>query len=37
MAHGTGKLVHMDGDVYEGDWANDMANGHGIYTHTGGA
>lgn len=37
MAHGKGKLVHMDGDIYEGDWGKDMANGQGTYTHTGGA
>ena len=29
--------IHVDGDVYEGDWANDKANGYGIYTHNNGA
>jgi hypothetical protein len=27
----------VDGDVYEGEWENDMANGIGSYTHFGGA
>jgi hypothetical protein len=29
MANGKGKLVHADGDTYEGDWLNDKANGNG--------
>lgn len=37
MNHGHGTLVHFDGDIYDGDWAYDMANGKGKYTHaTGG-
>ena len=36
-AHGQGKFVHVDGDVYEGEWANDKANGFGTYTHVNGA
>jgi len=27
----------MDGDIYEGEWFNDMANGKGNYIHSGGA
>jgi hypothetical protein len=23
MAHGKGRLIHSDGDVYEGEWLND--------------
>ena len=30
-------LIHVDGDVYEGDWANGKANWYGIYTHNNGA
>jgi len=26
-ANGNGKLVHADGDVYEGEWRNDKAEG----------
>jgi len=26
-ACGEGKLIHPDGDVYEGEWLNDKANG----------
>jgi hypothetical protein len=33
--HGKGKMVHADGDMYEGDWEFDMANGIGTYTHSG--
>ena len=32
-ANGEGKFVHLDGDVYEGSWRNDRANGIGIYQH----
>ena len=34
--HGNGQLVHADGDIYDGEWAYDMANGFGTYTHSGG-
>jgi hypothetical protein len=23
MANGKGRLIHADGDVYEGEWKND--------------
>ena len=36
-ANGQGRLIHADGDVYEGDWKNDKAHGFGIYTHMDGA
>ena len=27
MANGYGRLVHAEGDVYEGEWTEDKANG----------
>ena len=30
-------LVHAEGDVYEGQWSNGMANGEGIFIHESGA
>ena len=30
---GRGRLIHADGDVYEGDWLNDKAHGKGVYIH----
>ena len=29
--------MHADGDIYEGDWLDDSANGLGAYTHVNGA
>jgi len=29
--------VHADGDVYEGEWINDKAEGKGTYSHANGA
>ena len=26
MAHGKGRLIHSDADVYEGEWENDKGN-----------
>ena len=45
MANGKGRLIHADGDVYEGEWKNDkgsisfycIAHGQGVYTHMDGA
>ena len=37
MANGIGRLIHADGDVYEGEWKNDKAHGSGVYKHTDGA
>lgn len=37
MANGHGRLIHADGDVYEGYWLNDKANGKGTYRHLDGA
>jgi hypothetical protein len=25
--------VHVEGDIYEGEWANGMANGEGTFIH----
>lgn len=27
-------MTHSNGDVYEGDWKNDKANGYGIFIDT---
>lgn len=32
-----GKLIHADGDIYDGDWLDDAANGLGTYIHLNGA
>ena len=32
-----GKLCHADGDIYEGYWINDKAQGKGTYSHANGA
>lgn len=37
MANGRGRLIHADGDVYEGEWKDDKAHGKGFYNHTDGA
>ena len=29
--------MHIDGDVYDGAWVNDKANGFGVYIHVNGA
>jgi hypothetical protein len=36
-AHGKGRFIHVEGDVYDGDWAYDKANGFGTYHHVNGA
>lgn len=36
VAEGFGIFFHNDGDYYEGEWMNGMANGHGKYVHTNG-
>ena len=30
--HGKGKLVAASGNIHDGNWANDMREGHGIQT-----
>lgn len=37
MANGRGRLIHGDGDVYEGDWLDDRSHGFGRYIHFNGA
>lgn len=36
LAHGMGRLIHSDGDVYIGNWENGHAMGYGEYIHTDG-
>ncbi len=31
-----GKFYHLDGDIFEGEWLDDQANGYGIYYHSNG-
>ena len=33
MAQGKGKFNHANGDVYEGEFYCDRANGFGVYIH----
>jgi hypothetical protein len=37
MANGRGRLIHSDGDSYEGEWVDDKAQGKGTYIHVNGA
>lgn len=37
MSNGKGRLIHCDGDVYEGDWVDNKAEGYGTYIHFYGA
>lgn len=37
MANGCGRLIHSCGDVYEGDWVDDKAEGKGVYLHSDGS
>ena len=37
MASGKGKFFHVGGDIYDGKWANNKANGYGTYMNTKGA
>ena len=30
-------MTHADGDIYEGEWLDDKANGKGTYYHINGA
>jgi len=32
-AHGVGRMIYSDGNVYEGEWSNDRYYGEGKYTH----
>lgn len=32
-----GRLIHSDGDVYDGNWVDDKAEGYGTYYHSDGA
>ena len=37
MAHGYGRIIHQDGDIYEGEWKENKAHGKGKYVHLDGA
>ena len=37
LIYSKGKLIHADGDIYEGEWKDDKANGFGVYIHVNGA
>ncbi len=37
MVNGRGRLIHAEGDVHEGDWFDDQANGYGNHIHLDGA
>jgi len=36
MANGSGRLIHSDGDYYEGEWFNDKSHHWGKFVHTDG-
>ena len=36
-ANGKGRLIHSNGDVYEGQWKDDRQHGKGTYYHTDGS
>ena len=31
--HGTGKYIYPNGDIYEGEWKNNIREGEGTFTH----
>jgi hypothetical protein len=31
MAQGRGRMTHANGDIYEGQWSGDRANGFGVF------
>ena len=31
MCNGKGRLIFPNGDIYEGNWKNNMMDGNGIY------
>ena len=33
LREGYGRLIHPTGDHYEGDWNDDKANGHGVFSN----
>ena len=37
MTNGIGRLIHSDGDLYEGQWKDDKADGKGKYIHADGS
>lgn len=37
MANGKGRLIHSDGDIYIGNWKEDMAHFYGVYINQDGS
>ena len=37
LTSGYGRLIHVSGDYYVGEWKLDKANGKGMYNHISGA
>ena len=31
MANGRGRIIHADGDIYDGYWNNDLKEGYGTF------
>ena len=34
--YGKGKFWYVDGDVFDGEWRDDKANGYGVYMYVNG-
>lgn len=32
-----GRLIHPNGEGYQGEWKNDKVNGYGVYLHSDGS
>ena len=32
-SHGEGRIIYANGDVYEGNWENDLPNGEGVMSY----
>lgn len=37
MTNGKGRIIHADGDVYEGEWKDGRGHGKGFYNNKDGA
>lgn len=37
MTNGRGRLIHADGDVFNGNWVDNKTHGQGTYDHADGA
>ena len=36
MANGKGRLIYENGELYEGQWTNDLKHGKGVFIHADG-